>query len=240
VDWSFLGVVAAAALAGVVRGFSGFGSAMVFVPIASALYSPEQAVVLLFLTDSVVSLPLLPPAFKRCIWREVAPLTIGAALLVPVGVKLLLIADPIAMRWAISLLVLSFTGLMAGGWRYVASPSVPVTVAVGGAAGLAGGMASLYGPPVILFWLGGQQDVPTVRANILAFLGLITVVSAATYVANGMITRTSLVTAAALMPLYALGIFLGARCFGLASERAFRLLALTLCWLIALGTLPIW
>ena len=49
-----LGVTAAAALAGLVRGFSGFGAAMVFVPIAGALYSPEQAVVLLFLTDTVV------------------------------------------------------------------------------------------------------------------------------------------------------------------------------------------
>jgi hypothetical protein len=240
VERSFLGLLAAAALAGVVRGFSGFGAAMVFVPVASALRSPQEAVVLLFLVDSVVSLPLLSPAFRRCTWREVAPLALGAGLLVPVGVELLLVADPVATRWAISLLVLAFTGLMASGWRYTARPSIPMTVAVGAAAGLAGGMTSLSGPPVILFWLGGQRDVPTVRANIVAFFGLVTVVSAATYLANGMIARTSLILAAALMPIYGLGIALGARCFGLASEGAFRLFALALCGLIALGTLPIW
>lgn len=240
VDAAFVGVTAAAALAGLVRGFSGFGAAMVFVPIAGALYSPEQAVVLLFLTDTVVSLPLLPPAFARCTWREVAPLTAGATLLVPVGVEVLLVADPIAMRWTISLLVLAFTGLMASGWRYAGKPSVPASVAVGGAAGLAGGMASLFGPPVILFWLGGRANVPTVRANILAFFGLVTVVSAVTYLANGMITRASLVMALVLMPVYALGVVLGARGFALASERAFRFLALALCGLAALGTLPVW
>lgn len=229
----------AAALAGLVRGFSGFGAAMVFVPIASAVRSPEVAVVLLFLTDTVVSLPLLPPAFRRCAWREVLPLALGAGLLVPVGVEVLLATDPTVMRWAISLLVLTSTGLLASGWRYTERPSVPATLAVGGLAGLAGGVASLYGPPIVLFWLGGQQSAPTVRANVLAFFGLTTVVSAAVYLAHGMVTRPLLATAATLMPVYGLGILLGAWGFRFAPAWAFRGAALVLCGLAAVISLPL-
>ncbi len=230
----------AAALAGLVRGFSGFGSAMVFVPVASAVHSPEAAVVLLFLTDSVISLPLLPPAFRRCAWREVLPLALGAGLLVPAGVEVLLAADAAVMRWAIPLLVLASTGLLASGWRYAGPPSLPATLAVGGLSGLAGGMASLYGPPIVLFWLGGRQDTPTVRANVLAFFGLTTVVSAAVYLAHGMVTRPLVATAAALAPVYGLGILLGARCFRWAPAWAFRGVALALCGLVALLSLPVW
>src|SRR5882672_12486218 len=51
IDERFAWVAAAAALAGLVRGFSGFGSAMIFVPVASAIYEPRIAVVLLFIFD---------------------------------------------------------------------------------------------------------------------------------------------------------------------------------------------
>jgi uncharacterized membrane protein YfcA len=164
-DPAFLGLAGASALAGLVRGFSGFGSAMI-VPIVGALQSPAVAVVLLFLADTVVSLPLLPPAFARCAWREVAPLGFGAALLVPVGVELLLWADPTSLRWTVSLLVLVFTALLASGWRRRGEASVPATFLIGASAGLGGGLASLYGPPIVLFWLSGHQDAATVRANI--------------------------------------------------------------------------
>lgn len=239
-DPTFLGLAGASALAGLVRGFSGFGSAMIFVPIASALQTPAVAVVLLFLVDTAVSLPLLPPAFVRCVWREVAPLALGAALLVPVGVELLLWADPPTLRWVISLLVLLFTALLASGWRRRGEASVPVALLIGGSAGLAGGLASLYGPPVVLFWMSGRHDTVTVRANILALFGLLTVVSAATYLENGMITDVVLATAVPLAPIYGIGILLGALVFRWAPERAFRAVALLLCGATALLSLPLW
>lgn len=199
-DPAFLGLAGASALAGLVRGFSGFGSAMIFVPIVGALQTPAVAVVLLFLVDTAVSLPLLPPAFARCAWREVAPLGLGAALLVPAGVELLLWADPTTLRWTISLRVLVFTAVLASGWRRRGEASVPATFLIGASAGLGGGLASLYGPPVVLFWLSGHQDAAIVRANILAFFGLMTAVAAATYLMNGMITGGILATAARWLP----------------------------------------
>src|SRR5699024_9294868 len=127
-----------AVLAGLVRGFSGFGSAMVLVPVASALTSPQTAVVLLLFTDTLLTLPMVVPAARRCNWREVLPLAAGALCTVPLGVHLLLILDQTLLRWIISLLILILVALLASGWRWSGRPNLLHTGLVGGASGLTG------------------------------------------------------------------------------------------------------
>lgn len=231
---------ALAVLAGLVRGFSGFGAAMIFVPVASALYSPVMAVPILFVFDTVASLPYLIAAFRRCDWKSVAPLTVGAAVTVPLGVYLLVAADPVIVRWIICVLILLVVGVMATGWRYRRDPGIPFAVTVGAASGLSGGFASLYGPPVILFWLGGLSSPALVRYNIFAFFGLISMVTGVSLWQGGLFTAPVTQMALLYIPAYALAIVVGARLFKAASERFFRLFALALCTATALVGLPVW
>lgn len=236
----FAAVLLTAALAGLVRGFSGFGAAMIFVPIASALYAPQTAVILLFVADGIVTTPVVLRLFRHCVWREVAPLAAGATLAYPLGVHLLLVLDAVPLRWAISLLVLVLVAVLASGWRYRAKPAVIGTTAVGGAAGVAGGMSGIAGPPIVLFWLGGQGAAPVVRANLFTFFGFTTVVGGVLYYLADLFTGPRLIGATLLIPVYALAIYLGARAFTLASERTFRAIALSLCAASALLGLPLW
>jgi len=239
-DGRFAALAVAAGLAGLVRGFSGFGAAMVFVPLASALYGPPSAVVLLFVMDLVVSAPMLPPAFRRCRWAEVAPLAVGATLTVPLGVRILTWADPLVLRYATSTAILAIVAVMAAGWRYRRRPSIPATLAVGGVSGLAGGAASLYGPPVILFWLGGQSGAATVRANVFAFFGVVAVAAAVTFWLNAMFTRDRLLLTLLPLPAYAVAMWAGARSFRRVPEGLFRGISLALCAAAALAALPLW
>ena len=59
---SFLVATAVAAVAGMVRGFAGFGAAMMMTPVFSALYGPEMGVALCLLLEIADALPLLPRA----------------------------------------------------------------------------------------------------------------------------------------------------------------------------------
>ena len=93
-DTSWYWVALAAGLAGLVRGFTGFGAAMVYIPIASAVYEPVVAVVTLFIVDAIIQIPLVYRAVHRCRWSEVLPLALGATLTVPVGVYALRVSDP--------------------------------------------------------------------------------------------------------------------------------------------------
>jgi uncharacterized protein len=230
----------AAAVAGLVRGLSGFGSAMIFVPIASALTSPPTAIVLLFVTDTLLTLPMVARASRRCAWREVFPLAAGAACTAPVGVWLLVVVDPTLMRWVISSLILVLVAVLASGWRWRRRPNRPATVAVGGASGLTGGMTGLGGPPVILFWMAGDDQPATVRANIIVFLTFTGAFNLVGYVVSGLITEERVGLGLVLVPAYGLALLLGAWLFRFATPRFFRALAFGLCALAALSGLPLW
>lgn len=232
--WAAVAVAVAAGLAGLVRGFAGFGSAMVFMPIAALSTNPETALVLLFLIGTPAQIPILVKSVRLCTWREVAPLALGATVTVPLGVKLLLVLDPDLMRLIISILVLILVAALASGWRYTARPRPAATALIGGAAGLGGGMAGLYGPVIVLFWLGGQSEAPTVRANLFAFFGVLSVIETATFLLNGMITWDRIGAGLALLPIFGLAVWAGSRLFTLATGAIFRRIALALCAISAM------
>lgn len=214
-----------AALAGAVRGFTGFGTALVFVPLASGIVPPWQAVVILYIIDSVTALPLVPDAIRKCAWREVAPLCAGATVAVPIGAYFLLKIDPTALRWALSGLSLCAVALLSSGWRYHAVPSPFISAAVGASSGFLGGLCSFWGPPIAIFWLGGQGLVTTVRANIIVFLAAMSCVAGITFAAHGLFETRIVVLALMLMPVYGCGVWVGTRLFPYASESVFRRVA---------------
>src|SRR5262249_27217557 len=105
--------LAIAILAGVVRGFSGFGSAQIYIPLIAAVYSPRAAAVTLLIIDTLGAAPFAVPALARCTWPEVLPMFIAAAVAVPLGTWALLVIDPIVLRWFIAALVLSLVIVLA-------------------------------------------------------------------------------------------------------------------------------
>lgn len=231
---------AALTLAGLVRGFSGFGAAMTFVPVASALYSPPQAVATMFLVDVAASAPLAIGVLRHAQWRAVLLIFAGAAAMVPLGAWLLLHADPTPLRWAISLFILAAVAAMASGWRYSGTPGPFGTFAIGNASGLMSGLASLGGPPVVLFWLGGGGAATVVRANIITYFFCNSLNSGLAFTSQGLFTAERLGFAAVLAPFYVVAILAGIRGFRFAGERFYRRLALSLCAASAAASLPLW
>src|SRR4051795_3157685 len=131
---SFLIAAAVAIIAGMVRGFAGFGAAMVMTPVFSALFGPEVGIVLCMLLEIVVALPLLPRAIRHVDWRVIGLLLAAAIVGAPLGNFVLTLVAPEPMRWVISAIVLSAVAMLASGWRYSGGPPPP-----GAPAGGAGG-----------------------------------------------------------------------------------------------------
>src|SRR5262245_49911036 len=97
---------AVAVLAGVVRGFAGFGAAMILTPVFSALYGPIIGVPVCLLVEFCIALPMLRGAVGLVDWKRIGLLLLAAAVAVPLGIFVLLAADPGPLRWAISGIVL--------------------------------------------------------------------------------------------------------------------------------------
>jgi uncharacterized protein len=236
---TLLFLIASALTAGLARGFSGFGGALIFVPLASAAVGPKLAAPLLLVVDAVAAAGLVPGAWRRAAKREVGTMAVGAALAVPLGVWLLTRTDPLAMRWALAVMVAGLLALLISGWRYEGRRTTSVTVGVGGLAGLLSGSAQIGGPPVVAFWLSSTVRVDVVRANIVLYFAISSVFSGVAYLAGGLITNAVLMLALLAGPAYGLGIYVGSRLFGLASETTFRRICHGLVGIAAVVSLPI-
>lgn len=232
--------VLVAGVAGLARGFSGFGAALIFMPAGSALVGPAVAAPVLLVADGVLSLGFLPRAWMLARRRDVALMTSGAVIGVPLGALILRHADPLLLRWVICGLASSMLLLLLSGWRYHGTPRSAITAVVGAIAGLFGGLAQMTGPPVVAYWLSGKETHGTMRASIILFFGATTVFTFISYLLSGLITVQVLWLAALVAPAYALGLFTGAQAFHFASPAIFRRLCFALIAASVLTSLPVW
>lgn len=240
-DGSGLAWLLGGALAGgLARGFSGFGAALIFVPLASVALGPQGAAPLMLALEVFAIAALTPAAWKLADRREVGWLALGALLGTPLGAIVLVSFDAVTLRWAVALVILALLGLVASGWRFRGRPARPLTVGVGVAGGVLGGVAMVSGPPVIAYLLGRETEARQVRASFALYLAAGGLFAGIAYAVAGLLTPALLGPVAVALPVYLAGIWGGARMFGLASERAFRLACYGMIALSALLSLPAW
>jgi uncharacterized protein len=229
-----------ALVAGLARGFSGFGAALIFVPLASAAVGPMMAAPLLLVVDAVGALPMLPNGWRRADRGAVLVMNLGSLAVMPLGVMALTRLDPVTVRWGISALILVLVALLASGWTYAGRPHRAVTVLVGGVSGFLSGLAQIGGPPVVAYWLGrAAASAQEVRANIVLFFAFSTVSGAVVFGFSGLLSVPVGVLALTTGPAYMAGTMLGMRMFGLASQRTFRRICYALITLAAIIGLPV-
>jgi len=229
----------AVVLAGLVRGFSGFGSALVMNPLlsADAVFGPAAGVPIGTLLDGILAVPFVPASAPLVDWRRIGPLAIAALVTLPAGAWLLLHLDPTPIRWAMSAIVLSAVAILTFGWRFHGRPRVAATAATGLVSGLFAGASGMAGPPVIFYYLSGPDAAAKIRASLIVYFAVLDAFSLTIYGYAGAITLLSIERAALLCPAYLGAAYLGARLFPFASERFYRHLALGILVGIAVGSL---
>lgn len=233
-------LLVAALAGGLARGFSGFGAALIFVPLASIGLGPRQAPPLMLVLEVLAIATLTPAAWRIADRREVGWLALGVAAGTPLGAAVLALAEPQALRWGVALVILALLGLLVGGWRFRGVPSRPVTLGFGLAGGVLGGVAMVSGPPAMAYLLGRGGTARQLRADFALYLAAGSVFAGIAYAVAGLLDRTLLGPFLVAAPAYWLGILGGTRMFGLASERSFRLACFGMIGAAALLSLPVW
>lgn len=225
---------------GLARGFSGFGAALIFVPLASVALGPQRAAPLMLALEVVAIATLTPGAWRQADRRQAGWLALGAALGTPLGAAVLALADPLLLRWGVAGVILGLLGLLVSGWRFRGEPSRPVTLGFGMAGGLLGGLAMVSGPPVLAYLLGRESTARRLRADFGLYLAAGGVFAGIAYAMAGLLDAALLGPFLLAAPVYGAGLWAGAHMFGLASERAFRLACYGMIALAALLGLPVW
>jgi uncharacterized protein len=225
-------------VSGTARGFSGFGSALIFMPLASSMASPRLVAALLLVIDFIAAAPLLPNAWRQADRNATAVMAAGAFVGVPIGTWCLSQFDPVTTRWIISCFVGALLLLLLSGWRYRGKDYPAISVGIGGLAGFCSGLAQTGGPPIVGYWLGRPIASVIARANILLFFGASDFFSLVSYAFTGLITSESIRFALLVGPIYGIGVWFGSRLFGRASETLFRSICYALIAAAAIIGLP--
>jgi len=227
-------------MAGIIRGFTGFGTALIFAPVANIFLEPRQVITVIALTGVASNAVILPRAWRQAGRKEVGLLVAAALLTVPVGLGLLEMLDRTAVRWIVTAVAGGMLAALMAGWRYARPVPAPMLLPIGAAAGIVGGMTGLTGPVVILFYLAGQALVQSVRANTILFLAALDAVILANLGLKGAVTVELLLLALAVSLPYVAMTMVGQALFDPAHERLYRRAAYAVIALAVASGLPLW
>jgi uncharacterized membrane protein YfcA len=215
-------ICAIAFVSGTARGFSGFGSALIFMPLASSMAAPQLVAALLLIIDFIGAAPLVPNAWRQADRKATAVMVSGALVGVPIGTYFLSRLDPVTTRWIISGFVFALLLLLLSGWRYRGKDHAAISIGIGGLSGFCSGLAQTGGPPIVGYWLGRPLASAIARANILLFFAASDFFSVVSYAFTGLITADAIKFSLLVGPVYGVGVWFGASLFGRASETLFR------------------
>ena len=233
-------LIIAIGFAGVVRGFTGFGTALIFVPVAGIFLEPEHVIAVIALTGLASMTALVPRAWKQADRREVGMLALAALVTVPVGLFLMRNLDAVVVRWIVAGVAATTLISLVAGWRYTARVKPFGLMTIGATAGIIGGMTGLTGPVVILFYLAGQSAVQSVRANTILFLAALDVVIVGNLLIGGSVVWETVLLAIVLAVPYFITTLIGQSLFDPSHQRLYRWAAYGVIGLAVLSGLPVW
>ncbi len=213
--------------AGLIRGFSGFGSALINAPILSLIWGPTVGVPVAALVEIAPAIQLTPKALKVAHWKTIWAISLPALVLLPAGTFILVSVPADEMRRAIGAIVLIVALVLWSGWRYRGPRGTGPAIGVGLFGGALAGATGVAGPPVILYLMSSDDSPALTRANLIAYFSVILVGFMVVLTFKGLITTEIVWLVGALLIPFVVGAAIGTKMFPLASERVFRIIALT-------------
>jgi uncharacterized membrane protein YfcA len=206
--------------AGLMRGYTGFGTPIFLGPIYAVLFGPQATVPLMILMEIGVVVQMVPVAWPKADLREIAALALGCAIMLPVGAALLTVLDPGLVKKCIGFMTVFFVAMLWFGWRYRGPRTAPARLIFGGISGFTNGLTAIGAPPVILYY-AGNRDIDSMRANLIVYFSSITLIAVPSFFYFGLVTWETVWRCVILTPPHLLGIAVGSRLFHGTSEKMY-------------------
>lgn len=214
---------AVVAVAGAIRGFTGYGFGIAAVPLLGLILPPDRVVPLVLVLQAVVGLQGVRDCVADGERALVVPIAVGAALATPAGLVLGVWLKPCWLRAGIAACTIGSVLMLlrppASGCRAMRPPSV---LGAGLVAGMANGLAAMPGPPIVGCCLRAGLSDTALRASLVLCFALISAASLACLPWCSPHGSTALCPAVLLSPCVLAGSWAGARLFASRCGRHYR------------------
>lgn len=237
---SILFLCLGALLSGIVKGFAGFGTAMVFLPFAGQFLAPSSAIIAMAAMDILGPIPAIPRALREGTLHQVARLLGASLVAIPLGFIVLTLISAESFRYIVSITSLSLFIILLMGWRLVRPPSVSLQYGTGFCGGFLGGATGLPGPPVILLYMASPMSPSQIRANFILYLVCADIIIfMVVALAGNEIIAPAMIGLMLVIP-YMIAVKMGTWLFNPDKERLYRAIGYMIIVASALRGLPLW
>jgi uncharacterized membrane protein YfcA len=219
-------VLAAALVAGVASGLTGFGLALILVPAMLLFYEPATVVSVAIILGIFVALTVIADSWREIQSRVVLALLPFAFVGLVVGSQILKVVDEQYIQLSAGAVVVCAAGLLIKSVRLPGSKTGVGTAVAGLTSGTLSTSIGLPGPPIVLLFAARGLPKRNFRVNNAAYFLSINLVGLAILFLRGIAGPEDLPLAAALVPAAFIGKALGTVMLKGISEQMFRIIAL--------------
>ncbi len=225
----------AAFAAGAISGLTGFGLALISVPILLFVYEPRTVVLLSVVMSIVICADVVRDSFRDADRKIVAALILPSFVGVVMGAEILRIADPLYIRLFVGAFVVFSAGLLLREIRLPGAKTRWGTVVAGWTSGALSTSTGLAAPPIVLLLASRDYAKHSFRGTSAFYFLFISVFGLAVLAVRGLVETSDIPLSLILVPAAILGKTLGTAILKRISETSFR--KLTLLFVFVTGAL---
>ncbi|MEJ2667314.1 MAG: sulfite exporter TauE/SafE family protein [Deinococcales bacterium] len=223
--------------AGFVTGLTGFGFALVSVPLLLLVMDPASTVTTVLVIGQATSTVNALTSRRHVESAMLRWLLPGAIPGLIAGSYALRWVDPVLLKLVAATLVVAFTAVLALGQPQLMARRQrrARTSLIGGASGLLATSVGLSGPPIVLLLSAVQPDKDRSRATLAAYFATTGPFGLAALLLQRSTPAHAWAVALLLVPVALVGRALGSRTHHRTPQRAFRMLTLSITLVAGLG-----
>lgn len=208
-----------------VRGLTGFGMAIILVPLLGLIIAPGEAVVLGILLQLLIGPVGLRDILADADRPTAVPIGLIAMVTTPLGMLLLKATPADVARLLITLVaVAAFVAVLLPKHAEGHRPGRLAIAGTGLASGVLTGFAAMPGPPVVPFYLRRSLEPRVARASMMLIFFATAIAGALSAWSVGLATERLIWLTIILFPPMALGNWLGGLAFGKVPESVWQIL----------------
>jgi len=215
-------------IAGFVQGLSGFGSALVMVPLMVLVLPPRIVVPTALIFGTILNGYLMIRERKHLEMGRIWPLLIAGIIGLPAGALLLILIHASVLKVLIGSVIILTGALILLGIDMKVKREKTAMLPVGLLSGILNGSISMSGPPVILFFSNQRMRKGNFRGNIVSYFLVLNIFTIPVFAISGLFTLNVLMYSLILLLPLIIGLLIGTKVAGKIDEGGFRKVVLTL------------
>lgn len=211
-----------ASTSGFVKGFSGFGFAMVFTPLCSIVFDrPREVVFVALVLGAIMSIGVITEVRHEITKETAIPVAIGTAAGTPIGIMLLGLIDVPALKLIIASIAIAVTLLRLANLKLkIVAGAKPLAIGTF-LGGILNGCTSIGGPIPALIVAWQNRGIGESRSILVVFNLLSYLLAIAVALGTGVAQLPWLLSGIWLFPPAAIGTFVGTHAVRHISKETF-------------------